>query len=76
MRGRAVFRARFTITAADLASPGVEFCFGKIEGDASVYVNGQRIGGGGRRSSATEFEVKALLHPGENTVAVALADLW
>jgi beta-galactosidase len=73
LRGRAVFRARFTVTAADLAAPGVDLWFGKIEGDASVYVNGQRIGGGSDPRAATVFDVKALLRPGENTVAVALA---
>ena len=73
LRGRAVFRARFAVTAADLAASGVELWFGKIEGDASVYVNGQRIGSGSDSRSATVFDVKTLLHPGENTVAVAIA---
>jgi beta-galactosidase len=73
MRGRAVFRSKFTVSAADLASPGVELVFGKIEGDASVYLNGQKIGSGGDPRSATVFDVKKVLHPGENTVAVALA---
>jgi beta-galactosidase len=72
LRGRGVFRTRFTISAADLASPGVELWFGKIEGDASVYLNGQKIGGGGDPRSATIFDVKTLLHSGENTVAIAI----
>ncbi len=72
-RGRAVIRTKFTISADDLASPGVELVFGKIEGDASVYLNGQKIGGGSDPRAATVFDVKALLHPGENTIAVALA---
>ena len=73
LRGRAVFRARFSVTDFDLSLPGIELWFGKIEGDASVYLNGQRLGGGGDPRAATVFDVKSLLHPGENTVAVALA---
>jgi beta-galactosidase len=74
LRERAVFRTRFTVAAQDLAAPVVELWFGKIEGDGSVYVNGQRIGAAGDSRAASIYDVKTLLHPGENTLAVALAN--
>ena len=66
------FRARFTVTAEDLAAPGIELGFGKIEGDGSVCLNGHRLGGTGNPRSPTVFAVKDLVHAGENTVAVVL----
>lgn len=71
---KGVFRSHFTVTAQDLAAPGVELWFKKIEGDGSVYLNGQKIGPGGDARAASAYDVKALLHPGENTVAVALTN--
>ena len=71
---RAVFRTKLSISAAELAAPGVELWFGKIDGNGVVYVNGQRIGLSGDSRSASVYDVKALLHPGENTVAVAIAN--
>jgi beta-galactosidase len=74
MRENGVLRARFTVTAEDHASSAVELWFGKIDGGGAVYVNGQQIGNTGDPRSASIYNVKARLHPGENTVAVALAN--
>ena len=71
---RGIFRARFTVTAQDLAAPGVELWFGKIDGDGAVYLNGRRIGAGGDSRAASVYDVKSLLHPGENTVAVTIVN--
>jgi beta-galactosidase len=71
---RGIFRTRFTVSAEDLAAPGVELWFGKIEGNGVIYVNGKSIGMGGDARAASVHDVKALLHPGENTVAVAIAN--
>jgi beta-galactosidase len=71
---RGVFRARFTVSAQDLSAPIVELWFGKIDGDGSVYVNGQRIGPAGDSRAASIYDVKTLLHPGVNTIAVAIAN--
>lgn len=73
MRDRAVFRAVLDLTAEELNAPGLELYFGKIDGDSSVWLNGQKLGKGGDARAASVFDVKALLHPGRNTVAVALA---
>jgi beta-galactosidase len=71
---RGIFRTRFTVSAGDLTAPAVELCFGKISGDGYVFVNGGRIGATGDPRAASIYDVKALLHPGENTIAVALAN--
>jgi beta-galactosidase len=68
-----VFRARFTVSQEQLSKSAVELWFGKIEGDAVVYLNGRRIGSGGDSRSASVFDVKSLLHPGENSLAVVIA---
>jgi len=70
---RGVFRSRLSVTAADLAAPAVELWFGRLDGEGAVYVNGQKIGPTGDARAAAVYDIKALLHPGENTVAVGLA---
>jgi len=72
--GRAVFRTRFSVSAENLAAPAVEVWFGKLEGDATVYLNGQKVGKGSDPRAASIYEVKTLLHPGENTLAVAVTN--
>ena len=71
---RGLFRATFTVTAADLAAHAVELGFGKIDGGGHVFINGKRIGPAGDSRAASIYDVKALLQPGPNTVAVALAN--
>ena len=72
--GRGVFRTRFTVTPESLSATGVELWFGKLEGDVSVYLNGEKIGAGGGASSPSIFNVKAKLLPGVNTIAVTVAN--
>ena len=72
--GKAVFRGRFGVSAAELAAPALQLWFGKIEGDGEVFVNGKKIGRTGNARAASIFDVKRLLHEGENTVAVTLAN--
>ncbi len=71
---RGLFRATFTVTAAELAADAVELRFGKIDGGGHLFINGKRIGPTGDSRSASIYDVKALLAPGPNTVAVALAN--
>jgi len=73
LREKAIYRARFNVDAADLDSPAVELVFGKISGGITVYVNGHKIGGSIDGRSAAVFDVKALLRPGENAIAVPTA---
>jgi beta-galactosidase len=70
LRERAFYRTRFKVEAKDLASPAVEVVFSRIAGGVGVYVNGHRVGGGVDGHWAAVYDVKALLHPGENVIAV------
>jgi beta-galactosidase len=69
-RERAVYRVRFNVEAKDLESRAVELVFGRIVGGYSIYVNGHRLGGSIDGRVPAIFDVKALLHPGENVVAL------
>ena len=71
---RGLFRATFTVTAADLAAHAVELRFGKIDGDGRVFINGKLIGPGGDARAPSIYDVKALLQPGPNTIAVGIAN--
>jgi beta-galactosidase len=71
---RGIFRARFHVAAEDLDARVVELWFGRIGGGVGVYVNGHPLGGGVDAGAPSVFDVKAILHPGENTVAVAAAN--
>ena len=71
---RAVFRTHLEISAETMAASGVELWFGKLEGDVSVYLNGQKIGSGGNATSPSIFDVKRKLQLGANTIAVTVAN--
>jgi beta-galactosidase len=70
---RAAYRAHFTVTARQLEAAGVELWFGKIDNGVAVYVNGQKVGAAGDARSASVYNVKSVLRPGENTVAVTIS---
>jgi beta-galactosidase len=71
-RGQGIFRAQFTLTEIDLKAPAIELWFGKIEGGGTLYINGTKVAEPNDARSASIYEVKALLHPGANTIALAL----
>jgi beta-galactosidase len=73
-REHAVFRARFDVKPDDLKAPAVELSFGNISGDGWVFVNGKKIGESHDSKVAPLFDVKSILQPGENTVAVVVAN--
>jgi beta-galactosidase len=73
-RDQAVFRAKINVTADELAAENVELDFGAIDEDGSVFVNGQKAGESHNWQVPASFDVKRLLHPGENTIAVAVAN--
>jgi beta-galactosidase len=71
---RAVFRRKVGVSAQDLAAPALELWFGKIDGGVSVFVNDRKIGPAGDARAPSIYDVKPFLHPGENTVAVSIAN--
>jgi beta-galactosidase len=68
------YRVRFNATAEELASSAVELWFGKVDGGGNLFVNGIKAGDSSDPRAASVFDVKALLHPGENTLAVRLSN--
>jgi beta-galactosidase len=73
-RDQAVFRVKFQVTESDLAARAVELRCGMIDEDGWVYVNGKQIGESHDWQSPAVFDLKPFLHPGENTIAVAVAN--
>jgi beta-galactosidase len=71
---KAAFRAHINVTAEDLAAVSVELNFGMIDDEGYVYVNGQKVGESHDWSAAPAFDVKRFLHPGQNTIAVAVVN--
>ncbi len=71
---RAVFRTLLKVSVQDLAASGVELWFGKIDGGIAVFLNGRKIAPAGDPRAPSVYDVKALLHPGENSVAVTMAN--
>jgi beta-galactosidase len=67
-----VFRAKINVTAEDLAERAVELRFGSIGQDGRIYVNGRIAGESHDSEVAALVDIKSLLHPGENTIAVAV----
>ena len=75
----AVFRTKFQVSEQDLAAEAVELCFGSIDEDGWVYINGQPVGESHDWQGQcldwkgpAIFDIKSALHPGENTLAVAV----
>ncbi|HEY4300904.1 MAG TPA: beta-galactosidase GalA [Candidatus Didemnitutus sp.] len=73
-RERGVFRTRVVLTEMDLAAPAIELWFGRMDGEGPVYVNGQSVGRAGSARASSAYSVRKLLHVGENTIAVGLAN--
>ena len=68
----AVFRAKINMTAADLTAHAIELRFGSIDEDGRIYVNGRNVGESQDWQVPTVVDIKSSLHPGENTIAVAV----
>ncbi|HYG23702.1 MAG TPA: beta-galactosidase GalA [Verrucomicrobiae bacterium] len=71
---KAAFRARFTLSHQDMEKASIELCFGMIDEEGFVYVNGQKVGESRDWRAAPVFDIKRFVKAGENTVAVALAN--
>jgi beta-galactosidase len=69
-----VFRTHLHVAAEDLAVHSIQLKFGRIDDEGYVFVNGHKAGESHDWQVPPSFEVKALLHPGDNTIAVAVAN--
>jgi beta-galactosidase len=73
-RDQAVYRVKIQVTESDLTAPAVELRCGMIDEDGWVYVNGRQIGESHDWQVPAVFDLKPFLHPGENTIVVAVAN--
>jgi beta-galactosidase len=69
-----VFRGHVIVTEQDLAVENIRLSFGMIDDEGWVYVNGQMAGESHDWQATPVFDVKRFLHPGTNTIAVAVAN--
>jgi len=68
----AIYRAHLTLTAADLASPGVQIRFPCIDDHGWVFVNNRRVGESHDWQAQPVFDIKKQLHAGDNVIAVGV----
>jgi beta-galactosidase len=68
------FRSHVTVSEQDLAAETVKLSFGMIDDEGWAYVNGQMAGESHDWQESPSFDVKRFLHPGTNTIAVAVAN--
>ena len=72
---QAVFRTKIQVSEQDLAAASaVELSFSRIDDDGYVYVNGRRAGESHDWETPAVLDVKPFLHPGENVIAVGVAN--
>lgn len=73
--GQGFFRAALTLTEDDLKASAIELWFGKIDGNSTLFLNGTKVAESRDGRSASIFEVKSLLRPGRNSIAL-FARTW
>ena len=71
---QAIFRTNISINEDDLSARSVELNFGCLDDDAYVYVNGKRVGVSHNWAVPAAFDIKPLLHPGKNSIAVGVVN--
>jgi beta-galactosidase len=69
---QAIFCTKVSLSPDELAAEGVQLKIGRIDDRGWVYVNGKYAGESRDWSSSPSFNIKALLHAGENTIAIAV----
>ena len=65
-----IYERDFNITAEELAYDGIKLCFDMLDTICTVYLNGKEIAKTENCHIGYKFDVKELLHEGENTVKV------
>jgi len=68
----AFYRAHVQVTQDDLNNPFVQIRFGTIDDQGWVFVNNQPVGESHDWSAAPVFDIKSVLHAGDNVIAVAV----
>jgi beta-galactosidase len=68
----AIFRQHLDLTAEQLAQSGIQIHFGRIDDNGWVFVNGKRAGESRNWEDSPVFDIKKLLHVGDNVIAVGV----
>lgn len=68
----AIFRTHVNLSAEDIATGKITLRFGMIDDDGWLYVNGQLAGESHDWQSSPSFDITKFLHPGDNSIAVAV----
>jgi hypothetical protein len=71
---QAVYRTKLAITEDDLKSEGAQLKIGRIDDRGWIYVNGKLAGESRDWSASPTFDIKSLLHAGENSIAIAVVN--
>jgi len=69
---QAIYRTRISVDEARLMGEAVELRVGRIDDRGWVYVNGKLAGESRDWPASPSFDIKRFLHPGENTIAIAV----
>ena len=68
----AIYRAHVKLTPDDLDSPTVQVRFSTIDDHGWVFVNNQRVGESHDWAAQPLFDIKQVLHVGDNVIAVGV----
>jgi beta-galactosidase len=68
----AIYRAHFTLTEQDLNGAGAQVCFSGCDDEGWYFVNGRFVGESHDWQAQPIFDIKKLLHAGDNVVAVGV----
>jgi beta-galactosidase len=68
----AIYRAHLTLTEEDLNGSGVQICFSGCDDEGWYFVNNQFIGESHDWQAQPMFDIKKLLHAGDNVIAVGV----
>jgi len=68
----AIYRAHFTLAEADLQGAGAQICFSGCDDEGWYYVNGQCIGESHDWQAQPIFNIKPVVHVGDNVIAVGV----
>jgi beta-galactosidase len=67
---RVFFRTHLTLTAEETAAPVIELLVGKLDGESTLFVNGQKVGLSPDGRAPAVYDVKKFLKTGDNIVTV------
>jgi beta-galactosidase len=68
----AIYRSHVNVTEADLANPAVQVRFSGIDDHGWVFVNNQFVGESADWLAQPAYDVKKVLHAGDNVIAVGV----